>query len=113
MGTEGDTLQQLEVTLHNEETGRQFLVKTYGGGAVNHDPYYDENLVLGDIPAGLYKVTFRYEKNVQYWMEIYPGQVTYFTYEGDNGFAVGPPAAPELESLPITATPVATNISRP
>ena len=104
MDTRGDTLQQVEVTVENVVTRDRFLVKTYGGGSVNHDPYYDENLVLGDIPAGLYKVSFRFEKNVQYWMEVLPGQVTFFTYQGDLGFAVGPPSAPRLDFLPVTAT---------
>lgn len=104
MDTQGNTLQQLEVTVRNESTGDQFLVKTYGGGAVNHDPYYNENLVLGDIPAGLYKVTFRYERNVQAWMEIHPGQVTYFTYRGEDGFSLGPPPTPALDFLPTTPT---------
>jgi murein DD-endopeptidase MepM/ murein hydrolase activator NlpD len=105
MDTHGDTLQQVEVTVRNEVTHDQFLVKTYGGGSVNHDPYYNENLVLGDLPAGLYKVSFRYEKDLQYWMEVNPGQVTYFTYKGDHGFAVGPPPIPTLDFLPVTATP--------
>lgn len=109
MDTEGKTLQQLEVFVRNEVTGKQFLVKTYGGGgAVNHDPYYDENLVLGDLPAGLYKVSFRYEQDVQYWMEVFPGQVTYFTYEGEHGFTVGSPPAPELDFLPVTPTTTPT-----
>jgi murein DD-endopeptidase MepM/ murein hydrolase activator NlpD len=111
MDTDENTLQQLEVVVRNVETQDQFLVKTYGGGgAVNHDPYYNENLVLGDIPAGLYKVSFRFEKNVQYWMEIRPGEVTYFTYAADNGFTVGPPPAPTLDFLPVTptVTPTAT-----
>ncbi len=108
MDTQGETLQQVEVTVRNEETHVQFLVKTYGGGSVNHDPYYNENMVLGDLPAGLYKVSFRFEKNVQYWMEVQPGQVTYFTYTGDKGFNVGPPAAPTLDFLPVTATPSRT-----
>jgi murein DD-endopeptidase MepM/ murein hydrolase activator NlpD len=109
MDTRGDTLQQLEVYVQNEQTSQVFMVRTYGGGgAVNHDPYYRENLVLGDIPAGLYKVTFRFEKDVQYWMHIYPGQVTYFTYRGDRGFMVGAPPAPTLEFLPVSATPPAT-----
>jgi murein DD-endopeptidase MepM/ murein hydrolase activator NlpD len=108
MDTYGDTLQQLEVTVQNESTGRQFLVRTYGGGSINRDPYYNENLVLGDVPAGLYKVTFRYERNVQAWIDIYPGQVTYFTYRGDHGFSIGPPPAPELDFLPVTPTPTPT-----
>jgi hypothetical protein len=109
MNTEGDTLQQVEVFVRSVETDEVRLVKTYGGGgAINHDPYYNENLVLGDLPAGLYKITFRYEKTVQIWVEILPGQVTYFTYQGELGFTDGLPPAPTLEFLPETATPQPT-----
>ncbi len=114
MDTKGNTLQQVEVYVRNVETGEQRMVKSYGGGGViNHDPYYNENLVLGDLPAGLYKVTFRYEKDLQTWVEIYPGQVTFFTYQGGLGFTVGPPPAPTLEGVPETATPNATGTPKP
>ena len=38
------------------------LVRTYGGDPANSDPYYNENMAIGDLPAGLYKVTFQYRK---------------------------------------------------
>ncbi|MCL5611726.1 MAG: hypothetical protein M1485_04110, partial [Chloroflexi bacterium] len=60
-----------------------------------------ENLALSDLPAGLYKVTFSYKgKTQQDWMNIYPGQTTYFTFRGALGFNVAPPPAPKLNSLP-------------
>ncbi len=78
-------------------------VRTYGGGAVNSDPYYNENLVLSDLPAGIYKLSLKYEKNEQqFWVEIFPGQVTYFTFHGADGFAAGPPPTPRLNFLPPT-----------
>lgn len=80
-------------------------VITYAEGAVNSDPYYQENLVLSDLPAGLYKIAFEYEeKRYQYWMDIYPGQVTYFTFSSEDGFEVAPPPVPTLDFLPITPT---------
>jgi len=106
LDSDGNTLNQLEILVHNEKTNEVRLIKTYsGGGAINHDPYYNENLVLSDLPAGLYKITFRFEKNVQTWLEILPGQVTYITYQGKQGFSLGLPPAPALEFLPETATP--------
>ncbi len=88
----------------SEETKKNYIVKTYGsGGAVNPDPYYNENVVLGDLPAGIYKVLISYEKDKkprQTWVEIFPGQVSYFTFEGDKGFDSERPSAPQLESLP-------------
>lgn len=105
----GMTLQQLEVHVTNTVTNNSLMVKTYGPGSViNHDPYYDENLVLSDLPAGLYKVNFDYEgKEKQDWMRIYPGQVTYFTYHGVN-FNLAPPPPPTKDFLPITPPPIPT-----
>jgi murein DD-endopeptidase MepM/ murein hydrolase activator NlpD len=99
----GMTLQQLEVYVQNIITNKTLIVKTYGPGPVNHDPYYDENLTLSDLPAGEYKVYFNYEgKIVQDWMRIYPGQVTYFTYRGATGFNWAPPPAPTKNIIPPT-----------
>jgi murein DD-endopeptidase MepM/ murein hydrolase activator NlpD len=82
-------------------------VLTYAKGAANADAYYQENLVLSDLPAGLYKVAFEYqEKNLQFWVDIYPGQVTYFTFTDEEGFEVIPPPMPTLDFLPGTATAV-------
>jgi murein DD-endopeptidase MepM/ murein hydrolase activator NlpD len=108
--TKGKVLQSLEVRLKSEKTKETFLVKTYGiGGAVNPDPYYNENLVLGDLPQGIYKITVSFEKkDKQTWVEIFPGQVTYFTFEGENGFDTARPPLPTLEFIPegLPFTPV-------
>lgn len=103
------TLQQLEVYVTNTTTNNTLMVRTYGPGPVNHDPYYDENMVLGDLPAGLYKVVFNFDGLKQDWMYIYPGQVTYFTFRGTHGFNVAPPPTPKLDFLPtFTVTPPIT-----
>jgi len=82
---------------------------TYAQGAVNSDPYYQENLVLSDLPAGIYKVTIEYlDENIQTWVEIFPGQVTYFKFTDKNGFEIVPPPTPKPSFLPtatITPTP--------
>jgi len=81
---------------------------TYAQGAVNSDPYYQENLVLSDLPAGIYKLTINYkDKDIQTWVEIFPGQVTYFTFTDKNGFEVVPPPTPKPDFLP-TATKTST-----
>ncbi|HZM23724.1 MAG TPA: M23 family metallopeptidase, partial [Anaerolineales bacterium] len=70
-------------------------VFTYAKGAANGDAYYQENLVLSDLPAGLYKIAFEYhDKNLQFWADIYPGQITYFTFTDEDGFQVVPPPMP-------------------
>jgi hypothetical protein len=67
-------------------------VRTYGPQAVNNDPYYQENMVLSDLPAGNYVVLIRFRgvllnKSVT----IHPGKVTYFTFSGVNLFHTDPP----------------------
>jgi murein DD-endopeptidase MepM/ murein hydrolase activator NlpD len=80
-------------------------VYTYADGAANSDPYYNENLVLSDLPAGLYKIAFEYqEKQLQFWVDVYPGQVTYFTFTPKDGLKVKPPPVPTLDFLPVTPT---------
>ncbi|MGZ8901657.1 MAG: M23 family metallopeptidase, partial [Limisphaerales bacterium] len=82
-------------------------VITYAKGPVNSDPYYQENLVLSDLPAGLYKIAFEYEeKRHQFWVEIYPGQVSYFTFSAEDGFKAATPPVPTLDFLLGTPTPV-------
>lgn len=113
MNEKGELIQQVNVTVTSEAIGNIFVVRTYGkGGAVNSDPYYTENLVLGDLPAGIYKVSFRYAdetKDRQTWVEIFPGQVTYFTFHGKDGFDTERPPVPTLDflpsALPSTSTP--------
>ena len=82
---------------------------TYAQGAVNPDPHYNENLVLSDLPAGIYKLTINYkDKDVQTWAEIFPGQITYFTFTDNEGFQILPPPEPKLSFLPTTPTPTIT-----
>jgi murein DD-endopeptidase MepM/ murein hydrolase activator NlpD len=90
-------------------------VRTYGGSAANSDPYYDENMVLSDLPAGIYKISLVYdEKRKQFWVEIFPGQVTYFTFDPDDGFELGIIPTPKLKFLPPTPTiPVTTETPPP
>jgi murein DD-endopeptidase MepM/ murein hydrolase activator NlpD len=104
----GDLLYQFRVDVRPMPSEVPLrTVKTYAEGAVNADPYYNENLVLSDLPAGLYKVSFDYQDKIhQYWVDIYPGQVTYFTFTHDDGLQVKPPPVPTLDFLPSTATAI-------
>ena len=106
MDEDGDLLTQFPVEVRpmpSEVPLRKVL--TYAVGAVNSDPYYNENLVLSDLPAGLYKITMEYnDKKLQYWVDIYPGQITYFTFTDEDGLKVVSPPVPTLDFLPGTAT---------
>jgi hypothetical protein len=111
----GDLLHQYPVEVRpmpSEVPLRKVL--TYALGAVNSDPYYQENLVLSDLPEGLYKITFDYkDTKQQFWVNIYPGQVSYFTFtdkKGVTSFSSAPPPVPTLTFLPRTSTPTRTPI---
>jgi len=98
-------LQVLDVRVQNTASGESHLVRTYGPGAVNSDPYYRENLVIGDLAAGWYRVSFQWDDlEQQEWLRIYPGQATYFAFRGDQGFDLGPPPAPGPDFLPTIPT---------
>jgi murein DD-endopeptidase MepM/ murein hydrolase activator NlpD len=79
-------------------------VYTYGLEAVQPDDYYNENLVLSDLPAGRYRVLVPFlGALLDHEVEIQPGQVTYFKFKGFKGFFDDPPPVPGMDSL--TPTP--------
>jgi len=114
-GEHGDMLNQYPVEVRPLPSERPIrTVITYASKVVNPDPYYQENLVLSDLPAGIYKVLINYkEKNIQVFVEIFPGQVTYFTFTDKEGFKVIPPPPPKLDFLPGTATVTVTPTVKP
>lgn len=71
------------------DTGRRFDAYTYATEiSINRDPYYGENFVLSDLPAGRYEIaiSFLYAwRRVE--VEINPGQVTFFTFQGIDEYA--------------------------
>jgi len=96
----------LDVRVQNTVSAESHIVRTYGAGAVNSDPYYRENMVLADLAAGLYRVTFTWHNiDRQEWVQIHPGQVTYFTFRDEQGFKVGAPSPPTPDSLPTSPVP--------
>ena len=108
----GEPLRTYPVRVISEETGRVREIRTYGTGATNPDPYYKENMVLSDLPAGLYRISLYYaEREQQFWVQIYPGQVTYFTFKVGSGFKLAGPPTPALDFVPTTPTP--THTKRP
>jgi hypothetical protein len=101
-------LKQL-VELRNKETGAYYYVHSYAEGPVNSDAYYQENAVLGDLPAGNYMVWVRYEAVVyQTEVEIKAGMVTFFSFWGRQGFDPSPLPTPAPDFEPPDATPTAT-----
>ena len=79
---------------------QQWIVNTYGPGAAIHDSYYDENMVISDLPAGDYIVTvITYAVAHKLKVTIIPGHVTFFSYQNVKGFSNTPPPPPSF-SIP-------------
>jgi murein DD-endopeptidase MepM/ murein hydrolase activator NlpD len=102
MNNRGVLLESQLVTVRSLDNGQIWRANSYGRGPVVSDPYYRENLVVSDLPAG------RYEIEITFWgrkltqqIEIQPGLVSYFTFRGLNGYSLDPPAAPGEDFSPI------------
>ena len=102
MGTGSQLLFNQEVFFSNLETEQVWQVVTYGADVgANSDPYYRENLVIGDLPAGNYEVRTPYlGRTYTATITLQPGRVTYFTFRGRDGFDFSPPALPETNFTP-------------
>jgi murein DD-endopeptidase MepM/ murein hydrolase activator NlpD len=90
------------VEITSRETGQRWTMYTYATEfRLLPDDYYDENFVLGDLPAGTYEIAVPY---LGVWqrvdVEIKPGMVTYFRFRGTEGYNFDPPAIPALGFVP-------------
>jgi murein DD-endopeptidase MepM/ murein hydrolase activator NlpD len=85
------------VVLTSLATGQNWFSRSYGAASpVNSDPYYLENLVIGDLPAGKYLIRIAYTGvSFSQEVEIFPGQVNYFYFYGKGGIVVSPPPTPQ------------------
>jgi len=82
---------------------QDWIVNSYGEGAVNEDPYYRENLVIGDLPAGEYTILMPFAGAlVNFDITINPGRVTFFKFQGRKGFTTELPPTPEPILSPQT-----------
>jgi murein DD-endopeptidase MepM/ murein hydrolase activator NlpD len=87
MGTYGTRLDSFLILVKNIETDKQYSVRTYGPMTVNIDEYYRENVVLGDLPAGIYELNIPFGTlNRKVNFQILPGQITYFSFQGYKSF---------------------------
>jgi murein DD-endopeptidase MepM/ murein hydrolase activator NlpD len=100
LNTNGSYLTEQDVTVRNLETRQAWVVRTYGNQAINGDPYYEENLVLSDLPAGQYEIVIDYqEERYQADVSIFPGAVSYFTFRGKLYFDTSLPPTPSIDEL--------------
>lgn len=91
--------QQLIIT--DPVNKQNWLAWSYGKTAVNSDPYYQENLVIGDLPEGQYLLRTSFGgMNFSVPIEVHAGIVNYFTFQGYRGFSIQPPPMPGAEFTP-------------
>ena len=84
----------------------EWIVNTYGPGAANSDAYYNENMVISDLPAGAYRVQIVVgDKTFKLNVVVFPGRVTFFSFHGARGFSTTPPPTPSMFEAAATATP--------
>lgn len=87
MNTNGTLVTKEGVTIVSKENNQKWSVITYGKDTVNSDEYYNENLVLSDLPAGDYQIIIDYfEERYISDITIHPGAVSYFTFKGEIGY---------------------------
>jgi murein DD-endopeptidase MepM/ murein hydrolase activator NlpD len=98
MNTNGSLLTGQALNVRSLDTDQRWTVFAYGGQTIHPDDYYQENVVLSDLPAGTYELTVDYqEKPMVTEVTITPGAVTYFTFRGKYGFKVEkPPVKPPV-----------------
>ncbi len=95
MDTTGALYADERLRFISMETGQVWRVRPYGGREAHSDPYYQENMVISDLPAGMYEVRIDYgTETFNFFIVIDPGRVTYFTFQGRNGFDLTLPSSP-------------------
>ena len=109
MADDGSLLRGYQVRVVSYESGRTRRIRTYGANVINGDPYYQENLVLSDLPPGWYELKIlyeedEYEKELLARVQIFSGQISYFSFEGLDGFSFELPKDEGM--LAWTPTPV-------
>src|SRR5512140_3134132 len=76
--------QQLIITDPVQE--QNWFAWSYGKTVVNSDPYYQENVLIGDLPAGSYVLRAAFAgMNFSIPIEVKAGMVNYFTFRGYSG----------------------------
>ena len=105
LNTNGSLLTRQNLTVESLDTGRKWSVISYGETTVISDDYYKENVVLGDLPGGDYKLLIDYlEEPYTTQIAIKPGAITCFTFQGKLGFKPGLPDSDGDLDWPVIVT---------
>jgi hypothetical protein len=103
MNSGGLKLKSHLVQVRASADGRLWKANTYGGGNTHEDPFYRENVVISDLPAGRYEIEIIYlGKEYSLDVDIQPGLVTYFTFRGRSGYTSEPLNIPGSDFDPLS-----------
>lgn len=95
----GGPVEKLDLRVYSIDTSRVWHNYTYTMLGIKSDPFYSENFVLSDLPAGDYEVSFTYkEESYKQIITINPGVVSFFQFKPKDGFTFLPPGAIEANS---------------
>lgn len=101
MDTAGRLISDQQIIITDPQSEQNWFAWSYGKTTVNSDKYYQENLVIGDIPAGTYLLRAAFGGvNFSAPIEVYSGMVNYFTFRGYLGFSIEAPPAPGADFTP-------------
>ncbi|NDJ87452.1 MAG: peptidoglycan DD-metalloendopeptidase family protein [Chloroflexi bacterium] len=70
MQRNGEFLADVEVEIISQDTGRTYRTFTYHYDEVNSDPWFQENFVMPDLPAGRYDVRVKYLGRIAYQSQV-------------------------------------------
>jgi murein DD-endopeptidase MepM/ murein hydrolase activator NlpD len=101
LNTNGSILTRQPVYITSLDTNQRWEVISYGQVGVISDEYYQENLAIGDLPAGDYLISILYlENRYTTSVTIYPGAVSRFAFRGERGFQPQPNNPTNAENWP-------------
>ena len=101
MNTADQPLNDHMIIVTDQQKEENLFAWSYGKTSVNSDPYYQENLVVGGMPAGTYLIRIAF--GGMYFsakIDVLPGMVNYFTFNGYDGIAIQTPTPPGAEFTP-------------
>ncbi|MBN2258454.1 MAG: M23 family metallopeptidase [Anaerolineaceae bacterium] len=88
--TDGSNLYAQEVIVESLADHQRWSAESYASGAAVPDLLLNENLVIGDLPAGQYAIIIYYgSAELHHSVIINPGEITYFTFHGNAGYRDG------------------------
>lgn len=101
MNTNGSYLTGQDIRLRSLASDRIYEIRSYAPNLVWGDDYYQENLVLGSLPAGEYQVSIDYlDHTYKQNIFIHPAAVSYFSFRGERGFSLKLPPPGDLSWMP-------------